>query len=153
MGCRASLEPVEIDDPMLFEAMVQSVIDARAMEMATTGGFGIERDADRGGVEPIVSSAFCGCFGRGPAERFADVFDQAAFLADHIANGHVFTDGNKRTAVRMALSLLAMRGIAPDIDDPPDRQRNELYLWVQALVVGKLSADNISFLLRWKSGY
>lgn len=151
MAGDGSLAPIEIDEPMMFDAMVQSIIDARIMETTTTGGFGVECDADRNGIESVVASTFGTYFGIGAADRFEDIFDQSAYLADHLAKGHVFSDGNKRTAVRMSLSLLAMRGIHLDIDDPADPNSNELYQWIQALVVGKLNAENLSVLLRWKS--
>ena len=145
------LPPVSFDDVATFDAMVQTIIDARALEMSSTGGFGVERDSDKGGIERIVASTFCGFFGEDASDRFDDLFEQCAYLADHLANGHVFADGNKRTAVRMSLSLLAMRGVLLDVDDSPDPSENEVYQWIQALVEKKISSENLAYLFRWKA--
>lgn len=151
MDGRNRLAPLQIDDPMLFEAMVQSIIDARSMEMMATGGFDVDSDTDKGRVEAVVGSTFCCHFGLGVADRFSDIFEQSAHLADHLANGHVFSDGNKRTAVRMSLSLLAMRGIYPEINDSGDSRHNDLYQWIQALVKNEMSVDDFACLLRKRS--
>lgn len=145
------LRPIELDDRMMFDALVQSIIDARAQEMQSTGGFAVERDGDRAGIEPIVDSVFCSRFGFGACDRFEDIFEQSARFAYLLAKDHVFADGNKRTAVRMSLSILAMRGIVPAIADPPNPKDNELYKWVQALVEGRLSDGELAALLREKS--
>lgn len=151
MAPKGFVPPLSIEDEMSVEAMAQTIVDARVQEMATTGGFCLERDADRDGIVRIVASTFCGYFGMEVSDRFDDLFEQCAYLAEHIARGHVFLDGNKRTAVRMSLSILAMRGIVLDVDDAPDPSGNEVYQWVQALVERKVDSSDLAFLFRWRA--
>ena len=151
MAPKGFVPPLPIEDEMSVEAMAQTIVDARGQEMATTGGFGLERDADRDGVARIVATTFCGYFGMEVSDRFEDLFEQCAYLAEHIARDHVFLDGNKRTAVRMSLSILAMRGIVLDVDDSPDPSGNEVYQWVQALVERKIDSSDLAFLFRWRA--
>ena len=124
---------------MTAEAMAQTVIDARAQEMATTGGFGLERDADKDGVARIVATTFCGYFGMEVSDRFEDLFEQCAYLAEHIARDHVFLDGNKRTAVRMSLSILAMRELSSMWTIPPTRRETRSTNGCRLLSRGRLT--------------
>ena len=50
-------------------------------------------------LQSVLAATFCTYFGQSPAERFADLFDQATYLAQHLAKDHLFQDGNKRTAL------------------------------------------------------
>lgn len=56
-----------------------------------------------------------GCLGRIENqmvyEPFDDVFTVAAFIAVSIAKAHAFNDGNKRTALVVALTYLEIQGI------------------------------------------
>lgn len=41
-------------------------------------------------LQSVLSATFCTYFGQSPAERFADLFDQATYLAKHLAKDHLF---------------------------------------------------------------
>jgi len=47
-----------------------------------------------------------------------DLFEQAAAYAFHICQNHPFVDGNKRTALAVALVFLSLNGI--ELDDPKE---------------------------------
>ena len=76
------------------------------------GGFGV-RDTD------LLSSALAM-----PSASFEgrhlhkDVYEQAAAYAYHICQNHPFVDGNKRTALAVALVFLSLNGV--ELDDPND---------------------------------
>ncbi|MDY7540243.1 type II toxin-antitoxin system death-on-curing family toxin [Undibacterium sp. RTI2.1] len=50
-------------------------------------------------------------------EELDDVFEIAAMYAVALARGHVFNDGNKRTALVTALTYLSLQGIDIERDD------------------------------------
>lgn len=54
--------------------------------------------ATRGRIESVLLNAFCTIFGQSPFERFLDIFDQASYLAEHMAKDHIFEDGTKERA-------------------------------------------------------
>ena len=66
------------------------------------------------------------------------MFEQISDFASRFAKDHIFPDGNKRTAVKMALAILAMHGWNVRADDAEEPERNELYQWVQSIVTGPL---------------
>ena len=48
----------------------------------------------------------------------SDLFEQAAAYAFHICQNHPFIDGNKRTALAIALVFLSLNGI--ELEDPKE---------------------------------
>lgn len=87
-------------------------------------------------------------YGSTPATRFADVFSQATYFAEHLAKRHALANGNKRTAVIMSLSIIRMRGIGLRVADPPDPSENEPYIWIQGIVPGSRSKEELADWLR-----
>ncbi|RBP98160.1 death-on-curing family protein [Bifidobacterium aemilianum] len=139
---------LELDREQDFLAFVQSVLDTHMAEMTATGGYAIEKGDEADRVQSVVASTFLSSFGRSPADRFADIFEQAAAFAAYLVRDHPFGDGNKRTAIRIALALIAMRGVELDIDDSPDPGHNALYGWVEDLVSKSLDAEGLAARLR-----
>lgn len=64
-------------------------------------------------------------------ENMDDAFEVAAMYAVAIARGHVFNDGNKRTALLVALTYLDLQGI----DLPRSDQLEEIMVDVAQGVV------------------
>lgn len=118
--------PLELIDEAACTGFAQSVVDAYVSELLRVGGFLVERNSGIGHVESIVSATFMPWFGQNPSDRFVDIFDQVSFFAEHLACNHIFTDGNKRTAVRISLSLVTLKGFKIDIDDSADPRQNDL---------------------------
>lgn len=101
-----------------------------------------------GRLEAVVGNTFVGYFGIGPLDRFDDIFDQAAYLASHLAQDHIFLDGNKRTALVMALSLPTMRGVTFNYSDGQNPEGNDPYEWIQKVVSRVYVESDLAFDLR-----
>lgn len=104
--------------------------------------------AAREKLQSVLAATFCTYFGQSPAERFADLFDQAAYLAQHLAKDHLFQDGNKRTALVAALAILRSAGVCVEFDDTDDPATNRYYAWIQDIVSGARSNEALSEELR-----
>lgn len=100
------------------------------------------------GLKLVVGNTFVGYFGIGPLDRFDDIFDQAAYLASHLAQDHIFLDGNKRTALVMALSLPTMRGVTFNYSDAQNPEGNDPYEWIQKVVSRVYAESDLAFDLR-----
>lgn len=104
--------------------------------------------AARENLQSVLATTFCTYFGQSPAERFADLFDQATYLAQHLAKDHLFQDGNKRTALACALAILRSAGACVAFDDTDDPATNHYYVWIQDIVSGVRSNEALSEELR-----
>ncbi len=104
--------------------------------------------AAREKLQSVLAATFCTYFGRSPAERFADLFDQATYLAQHLAKDHLFQDGNKRTALTCALAILRSAGACVAFDDTDDPAMNRYYVWIQDIVSGARTNEALSGELR-----
>lgn len=104
--------------------------------------------AAREKLQSVLAATFCTYFGQSPAERFADLFDQAAYLAQHLAKDHLFQDGNKRAALTAALAILRSAGVCVAFDDTDDPATNRYYVWIQDIVSGARSNEALSEELR-----
>ncbi|NLW57571.1 MAG: death-on-curing protein, partial [Bifidobacterium pseudolongum subsp. globosum] len=105
-------------------------------------------EAILGRVQSVLGATFLTFFGIAPAQRYADVFAQIADYATRFAKDHIFPDGNKRTAVKMSLAILKMHGWDVRARDAGEPERNELYQWVQSIVTGRGSAEELAAFLR-----
>ncbi|RBP99769.1 type II toxin-antitoxin system death-on-curing family toxin [Bifidobacterium xylocopae] len=148
---RKTAPPLEFDDQPDFLAFVQTVLDAHMAEMTRHGGYAIEKGDEGPRVQSVVAAIFLASFGQAPADRFIDIFEQAAAFAYYLVRDHPFGDGNKRTAIRMALAMVALRGVALDIADPPNPWENELYQWVEGLISGTVSKEALAADLRTRA--
>lgn len=99
-------------------------------------------------LQSVLAATFCTYFGQSPAERFADLFDQATYLAQHLAKDHLFQDGNKRTALVAALAILRSAGVCVAFDDTDDPATNRYYAWIQDIVSGARTNEALSEELR-----
>lgn len=75
--------------------------------ISTIGGLSGFAGSGRGGLEAALFRIKNHCDYSG----LNDVFSIAALYAEALACGHVFNDGNKRTALTCALTYLAEQGI------------------------------------------
>lgn len=78
-------------------------------------------------------------------EGLDDVFDIAAMYAEAITRGHVFNDGNKRTALTCALSYLEQQGV----NVKRARLLEEMTVWLAA---GEVDRHAFAWLLWRLSG-
>lgn len=145
--------PVEFDNEESVYAFAELVFEVHSSIQKRHGCFGMTyddglRSGTIGKIAVIVESAFVGHFGCGPCERFSDIFDQAAYLASHLALDHIFADGNKRTALIVALAFPMMRGIDLDLRDAASSDNNEPYRWIQDVVSRKCSESELADRLR-----
>ena len=110
-------EPIALDGKqMRMDALAESVFEVYVETIRGTG-LDITPTAPAavderilGRVQSVLGSTFLTFFGITPRERYADVFEQISDFASRFAKDHIFPDGNKRTAVKMALAILAMHG-------------------------------------------
>ena len=89
-----------------------------------------------GRIGAVVANCFGTFFGLSPRDRFSDVFEQASCFALHLAKDHIFADGNKRTALVVALAIVKMRSVELQMDDSADPTENVAYRWIQEAVSG-----------------
>ena len=104
--------------------------------------------AAREKLQSVLAATFCTYFGQSPAERFTDLFDQATYLAQHLAKDHLFQDGNKRTALTCALAILRSAGVCVAFDDTDEPATNRYYVWIQDIVSGARLSEALSEELR-----
>ena len=110
----------------------------------TDGGVPAAREK----LQSVLATTFCTYFGQSPAERSTDLFDQATYLAQHLAKDHLFQDGNKRTALVTALAILRSAGVCVEFDDTDDPATNRYYVWIQDIVSGARTNEALSEELR-----
>lgn len=131
--------PLVLDDAGSLEAMAAAVMRLHSTLMTvgrcyTTDATGDRAAHELGRVESVLAGAFCTIFGQSPADRFADVFDQVTYVAEHMVKDHIFEDGNKRTSLVFVLSVLRFTGIPVVLSDSPEPKDNQYYAWIQDLV-------------------
>lgn len=145
--------PLVLDDAGSLEAMAAAVMRLHSTLMTvgrcyTTDATGDRAALELGRVESVLAGAFCTIFGQLPADRFADIFDQATYVAEHMVKDHIFEDGNKRTSLVIALSILRLAGAPVVLSDVPEPKDNQYYAWVQDLVSGRRTRDELAEELR-----
>ena len=131
--------PLVLDDAGSLKAMAVAVMRLRSTLMKvgrcyTTDATGDRAALELGRVESVLAGAFCTIFGQSPADRFADIFDQVTYVAEHMVKDHIFEDGNKRTSLVFALSVLRFAGTPVVLSDSPEPKDNQYYAWIQDLV-------------------
>lgn len=102
-------------------------------------------------VISAVSSSFSTFFGSTPRDRYVDIFDQVASFAEKLSKDHIFPDANKRTTVVVSLAFIVVSGVYLDIPDEDDPEDNEVYLWIQDVVIGDRSVEELAQFLREKA--
>lgn len=131
--------PLVLDDSGSLEAMAGAVMRLHSTLMTigrcyTTDATGDRATLELGRVESVLAGAFCTIFGQSPADRFADIFDQVTYVAEHMVKDHIFEDGNKRTSLVFALSVPRLAGAPVVLSDAPESNDNQYYAWIQDLV-------------------
>lgn len=138
-GRMPPVAPLVLDDAGSLEAMAGAVMSLHTTLMTigrcyTTDASGDRAELERGRVESVLSGAFCTIFGQSPADRFTDIFDQVTYVAEHMVKDHIFEDGNKRTSLVFALSVLRLANAPVVLSDAPEPKDNQYYAWIQDLV-------------------
>lgn len=110
------LAPLVLDDAGSLEAMAAAVMRLHSTLMTvgrcyTTDATGDRAALELGRIESVLAGAFCTIFGQSPTDRFADIYDQATYVAEHVVKDHIFEDGNKRTSLVFALSVLSSSAV------------------------------------------
>lgn len=145
--------PLVLDDAGSLEAMAAAVMRLHSTLMTvgrcyTTGATGDRAALELGRVESVLAGAFCTIFGQSPADRFADIFGQVTYVADHMVKDHIFEDGNKRTSLVFALSVLRFAGASVVLSDSPEPKDNQYYAWIQDLVSSRRTNSELAEELR-----
>lgn len=83
--------PLVLDDAGSLEDMAAAVMRLHSTLMTvgrcyTTDATGDRAALELGRVESVLAGAFCTIFGQSPADRFADIFDQVTYVAEHMVN-------------------------------------------------------------------
>lgn len=145
--------PLVLDDAGSLKAMAAAVMRLHSTLMKvgrcyTTDATGDRAALELGRVESVLAGAFCTIFGQSPADRFADVFDQVTYVAEHMVKDHIFEDGNKRTSLVFALSVLRFAGTPVVLSDSPEPKDNQYYAWIQDLVSSSRTTSELAEELR-----
>ena len=145
--------PLVLDDAGSLEVMAAAVMRLHSTLMTvgrcyTTDATGDRAALELGHVESVLAGTFCTIFGQSPADRFADIFEQVTYVAEHIVKDHIFEDGNKRTSLVFALSVLRLAGAPLVLSDVPEPKDNQYYAWIQDLVSGRRTRDELAEELR-----
>lgn len=148
------IPPIEFANREYLEGLAQSIV-AVNWEILSKRGFapsffvgGLYGHELVGRVESVLASVFVRVFGVSPSERYIDLFDQVSVFAEYLAKDHVFTDGNKRTTVKVSLGLIMKQGIELDLEDSDDPEDNEVYTWIEAVVTGRRTRQELADMLR-----
>lgn len=131
--------PLALDDAGSLKAMAAAVMRLHSTLMKvgrcyTSDATGDRASLELGRVESVLAGTFCTIFGQSPADRFADIFDQVTYVADHMVKDHIFEDGNKRTSLVFALSVLRFAGTPVELSDSQEPKDNQYYAWIQDLI-------------------
>lgn len=145
--------PLVLDDAGSLKAMAAAVMRLHSTLMKvgrcyTTDATGGRAALELGRVESVLAGAFCTIFGQSPADRFADIFDQITYVAEHMVKDHIFEDGNKRTSLVFALSVLRFAGTPVVLSDSPEPKDNQYYAWIQDLVSSSSTTSELAEELR-----
>lgn len=145
--------PLVLDDAGSLKAMAAAVMRLHSTLMKvgrcyTTDATGDRAALELGRVESVLAGAFCTIFGQSPAYRFADIFDQVTYVAEHMVKDHIFEDGNKRTSLVFALSVLRFAGTPVVLSDSPEPKDNQYYAWIQDLVSSSRTTSELAEELR-----
>lgn len=156
MGQPPSFDPLVFDDEEAIEALASSVMQLHEGLLAFGKCYTTCITSDRatlihGRIESVLSNAFCTIYGRSPIDRFSDIFDQASYIAEHMAKDHIFEDGNKRTSLVIAFAIISLRNVSVDFSDNPTPEDNPYYEWIQDLVSGKRTREELANELRRNS--
>lgn len=145
--------PLVLDDAESLEAMSSAVMRLHSTLLTighcyTTDATGDRAALELGRVESVLSGAFCTIFGQSSANRFTDIFDQVTYVAEHMVKDHIFEDGNKRTSLVFALSVLRLAGAPVVLSDAPGPKDNQYYAWIQDLVSESRTTSELAEELR-----
>lgn len=145
--------PMSFDSEELVDAFTDTVLQVHDTVESTGKCFTPHAGEDvrehmRERVRTVVLSAFMPVFDLSPEERFEDIFAQASYFAIHLAADHCFYDGNKRTALLVALTLVHLMPISLDFDDEAEPENSPMYRWIQEAVSRKRSQDELAAELR-----
>lgn len=152
-GRAIPVAPLVLDDAGSLEAMAGAVVRLHSTLLTigrcyTTDATGERAARELGRVESVLVGAFCTIFDQSPADRFTDIFDQVAYVAEHMVKDHIFEDGNKRTSLVFALSVLRFASTPVVLSDSPEPKDNQYYAWIQDLVVRRRTLDDLANELR-----
>lgn len=149
-----SMAPPLVFDDVNLEALAETIWEIHK-DVVSNAGLDLtqimseqERETRIGTILSVLNPVFAPVFGISPVERYVDIFDQVSDFADHLAHRHVFADGNKRTTMVMSMGFLSLRSVMIDIADDPSPDQNGIYRWIQDIVTGNRSKDELADYLR-----
>lgn len=101
------LKPVSADDMDSMRMLVDIVMSAHGLALESSAGLRATPGDSRKRVESVVYSVFSAA-----PDRYGSLEGQAADLACKLAKDHCFPDGNKRTSVLAAMTIMNSYGRA-----------------------------------------
>lgn len=145
--------PLVLDDASSLEAIAGAVMRLHSALLTigrcyTTVAADDRATLELGRIESVLAGAFCTIFGQSPADRFTDIFDQVTYVAEHMVKDHIFEDGNKRTSLVFALSVLRFTGTPVVLSDSPEPKDNQYHAWIQDLVSSRRTNSELAEELR-----
>ena len=148
-----AVAPLVLDDAGSLEAMAGAVMRLHSKLLTIGRCYKTDTAGDRatlelGRIESVLGGTFCTIFGQSPTDRFTDIFDQVAYVAEHMVKDHIFEDGNKRTSLVFALSVLRFAGTPVVLSDSPEPKDNQYYAWIQDLVSSSRTTSELAEELR-----
>lgn len=149
-----SIAPPLVFDDINIEALAETTWEIHK-NVINNAGFDLtqviseqERETRISIILSVLYPVFAPVFGMSPTERYVDIFDQVSDFANHLANRHIFADGNKRTTMMMSMGFLALGDMTLNIEDSPSPDQNEIYRWIQDIVTGSRSKNELAEFLR-----
>ena len=147
--------PLVLDDAGSLEAVAAAVMRLHSTLM--TVGRCYTTDAAGGRAARYFTTDICDGMAQGhdginyslaSRDMIADIFDQVTYVAEHMVKDHIFEDGNKRTSLVFALSVLRFAGTPVVLSDSPEPKDNQYYAWIQDLVSGNRTTSGLAEELR-----
>ncbi len=156
-GRELVLPPITLNDAYQ-QAFVENINSLHKLLVQSSVAFNISANTSAeyeertlGRLGSVVAAVFGSVFGQPPADRYADIFEQVSIFAEHLAQDHIFADGNKRTALRASVAFLEDNNISLTFSDSPDPSQNEMYQWIQDVVQRKHTVNELAAFLRQRA--
>ncbi|VDK64421.1 unnamed protein product [Cylicostephanus goldi] len=131
-----------IDESLVgLHGVLELLADKKVVARAGKKIYDREVSGSENNVERVVHTVMCSRY----MDQCGGIIEQAAALTVSLAKGHVFPDGNKRTAA-MVLHVFLRKWASGFVLPYPEEEQeeNELSKIIQDVAAGKVSADGLA---------